>query len=223
MELKIDKQCRGVRIIAKEEASARRELLDALISIAHERGFNEIVLPSIEPSEIYVDKAGREVLGQMYVFQDRKGRDLCLRPEGTATIQLVADQHFKGHKDVRLWYFERCWRYERPQEGRYREFFQFGMEVINPSNPDVEKELLEIAMTMVRLKTREFESNVNVKRGLSYYLEGGFEIVVPKLGAQKQVVGGGRYRQGIGFAIGFDRLMLAGKYAGKTSERACSR
>lgn len=63
---------------------------------------------------------------------------------------------------------------------------------------------------MIALKTGDFEVARCVQRGLSYYTQGGFEISVPALGAQKQVVGGGSYKQGIGFAIGFDRLMLAG-------------
>lgn len=58
---------------------------------AAEAGFEEIVLPSLEPSSLYVEKAGEEILGQMYVFPDKKGRSLCLRPEGTATCQVLAD------------------------------------------------------------------------------------------------------------------------------------
>lgn len=208
MELRIDAQVRGVRIISGEEARKRRELLNALIALAEAKGFEEIVLPSVEPAQVYVDKAGSEILEQMYVFPDKKQRALCLRPEGTATIQLVADKYFGKRMDVRLWYFEKCWRYERPQSGRYREFFQFGLEVLNPSRPDVQDELIALAEQMVALKTDSFEVKRSVKRGLAYYITEGFEIAVPKLGAQKQVVGGGAYREGIGFAVGFDRLML---------------
>jgi len=108
-----------------------------------------------------------------------------------------------------MWYFERCWRYERPQAGRYREFFQFGIEWINPKNPEEARlELIELAKELVSLKTTDFIVNDSAKRGLSYYTGAGFEIAVDSLGAQKQVVGGGTYKQGIGFAIGFDRLML---------------
>ena len=208
MELRIENQTKGVRIISGEQAFKRRSLLNKLICIAEQSGFNEIILPSIEPSKVYVDKAGQEILGQMYVFPDKKNRCLCLRPEATATVQLIADKHFKRNRNLKLWYFERCWRYENPQEGRYREFFQFGMEVINPTSPNVKTELIEIAKQMVSLKTPNFDVAETVKRGLDYYTEDGFEISVPKLGAQKQVVGGGAYKQGIGFAIGFDRLML---------------
>jgi histidyl-tRNA synthetase len=211
MEYKINEQARGVRIIAGDQAKQRRAVLNQLIQIAETNGFGEIALPSIEPAQLYVDKAGPEILGQMYVFPDKKNRSLCLRPEATATVQRLADQYFKNQKDVRLWYFERCWRYERPQEGRYREFFQFGMEVINPSSATIRDELVEIAQAMVGLKTRSFDTNISAKRGLDYYTEDGFEIAVPALGAQKQVVGGGAYKQGIGFAVGFDRLMLCSR------------
>lgn len=208
MELKIGKQARGVRIISGEEAKERRCLLNRLVKLAQEKGFEEIILPSLEPADIYTEKAGEEVLGQMYAFADKKGRSLCLRPEGTATVQLIADKHFKNVKDKKLWYFERCWRYERPQEGRYREFFQFGFEVINPSSDPTET-LISMAERIVSFKTQEYDVARSVKRGLSYYTQGGFEISVPSLGAQKQVVGGGAYKQGVGFAVGFDRLMLA--------------
>lgn len=208
MEFKIDAQARGVRIISGQEAKDRRVLLNKLIDIAELEGFEEIILPSIEPSKVYIGKAGKEIRNQMYIFPDKKGRELCLRPEATATIQLLADKHLKRKKDVKVWYFERCWRYEKPQLGRYREFFQFGIEVINPTSINVTNELISIAEKMIGLKTDEFEVNQCVKRGLDYYIEDGFEISVPKLGAQKQVLGGGIYNQGIGFGIGFDRLML---------------
>ena len=212
MELKIDKQTRGVRIISGEDAKGRRGILNKMIEIAEEEGFEEIILPSIEPEEIYTDKAGKEILRQMYLFNDKKGRALCLRPEATATVQLLANKFWKAQKDVKLWYFERCWRYEKPQAGRYREFFQFGVEWINPGDLKVAKEeLIELAEKLVSLLTDEFETVESVKRGLDYYVEDGFEISVPSLGAQKQVVGGGRYEEGIGFALGFDRLMLLWK------------
>lgn len=209
MEYKIDQLAKGTRIMLGDEAKQRRNLLNEMIEIAEDLGFGEIVLPSVEKAEIYVDKAGKEILNQMYVFEDKGNRELCLRPEGTATVQLLADKYWKTQKDVKLWYFERCWRYERPQAGRYREFFQFGVEWINPRDPEVAKEvLLSMSERMVALKTKNYEVNDSAVRGLSYYVGEGFEISVPTLGAQKQVVGGGTYKQGIGFAVGFDRLML---------------
>lgn len=207
MELKIDKQAKGTRIIVGEQAKQRRRVLNQMIEVVEESGFSEIILPSVEKSEIYVDKAGKEILNQMYTFEDKGGRDLCLRPEGTATVQLVANKYYPQEKDVKLWYFERCWRYERPQKGRYREFFQFGVEWLNPSR-DVTEDLIKLAETMIGKVTTNYEVSRTVKRGLDYYVEDGFEISVPTLGAQKQVLGGGKYKEGIGFGIGFDRLLL---------------
>lgn len=154
-----------------------------------------------------MDKAGPEILGQMYVFPDKKGRELCLRPEGTATVQLLADKYWKT-EEKKLWYLEKCWRYERPQAGRYREFWQFGIEWINPSK-DVKDDLMSMAVEMIECADVRYEVFPSVKRGLSYYTDNGFEVTVPSLGAQKQVVGAGPYKQGIGFAIGLDRLVLA--------------
>lgn len=207
MELNIDKQCRGTRIII-DENKERRKVLNQLIEISDSYGFQEIVLPSIELSQVYTDKAGKEILGQMYTFKDKGDRDICLRPEGTATVQLLANKYWKQQKDVKLWYFEKCWRYDRPQAGRYREFWQFGVEWINPRT-NVQPTLIEMAKKMVETKTTEYEVTESVKRGLAYYTDGqGFEISVNKLGAQKQICGGGSYKEGIGFALGFDRLIM---------------
>lgn len=206
MELTIDQQARGCRIITGQEATDRRELLGKLIAIAGAFNFSEIILPTVEPASIYTEKAGAEVLSQMYAFEDKAGRELCLRPEGTATIQALARTHWKT-QEKRLWYFERCYRYERPQAGRYREFFQFGVEWINPPNY-VSEAIIHIAQSMVNCVPAEYELHKGVKRGLSYYTDAGFEITCEKLGAQKQVCGGGPYAEGIGFAIGFDRLMM---------------
>lgn len=209
MELKIENQTKGVRIISGDQAKERRIILNDMIDLANDFGFDEITLPSIEPSSVYTDKAGKEVLGQMYIFDDKKNRSICLRPEGTATIQLIANKYWKTEKDVKLWYFEKCWRYENPQAGRYREFFQFGVEWINPSDAEQAKELLiTLALSMIELVSSSYNVDESAKRGLSYYTSDGFEISCPELGAQKQVIGGGTYKEGVGFAVGFDRLML---------------
>jgi histidyl-tRNA synthetase len=199
---------RGTRLLVGGDAARRRALLAALASEAEKWGCAEVVLPSLEFAQMYRDKAGEEVLGQMYVFPDRKGRELCLRPEGTATCQEMARTTYAHARDVMLWYEARCWRYERPQAGRYREFTQFGVEVLNPSR-DWTRTLIDMAERMVRAVTTKYVVTEQVARGLGYYTAGGFEIACPSLGAQQQVCGGGPYAEGIGFAIGVDRLMLA--------------
>lgn len=215
MEYKIDSLAKGTRIISGDEAKLRRYILNIMIQSVEHEGFNEIILPVMEKSELYTDKAGAEILDQMYTFIDKnlkKKRSLCLRPEGTATIQKLADTHFKAQKDVKFWYFTRCYRYERPQAGRYREFFQFGVEWINPSDVfEAQKQLGYIAhniMSEVGIIPGRFAWNESAKRGLNYYTKDGFEMSAHELGAQQQILGGGQYKQGVGFAFGFDRLML---------------
>jgi len=167
------------------------------------------MLPLIEPSQVYIDKAGPEILNQMYVFEDKGKRELCLRPEGTATVQLMAKK-FGTQKDVKLWYETRCWRYEQPQAGRYREFTQFGVEILNPRDKEKSfQELSDIAQSMLNRMGVKYEWASQVERGLAYYIEKGFEASVESLGSQKQVLGGGTYAEGIGFALGIDRLMIA--------------
>lgn len=207
MEYKTSSTARGTRIIFGDEAVAREKLLQGLKEVAQSYNFKPIELPLIENTELYTDKAGQEILGQMYTFSDKSQRSLCLRPEGTATIQALYDEHFAGQKDVLLYYFTKCYRYERPQKGRYREFYQFGVEWLNPSVDPTEK-LIKVAQKMVSIVTDNYTITRGVKRGLSYYTKGGFEISCDELGAQKQVCGGGEYKQGVGFAIGFDRLAL---------------
>lgn len=209
MDIQSEMKARGTRIVVGKEAEIRRDVIGKLVKRARDIGFAEIVLPTIEPSQVYTDKAGAEILGQMYVFKDQGDRDLCLRPEGTATCQILAQSYWKSTRDLRLFYEARCFRYERPQAGRYREFTQFGVEILNPRK-DCREELIALAdMMMIDIGITEYELNGRAQRGLAYYVGDGFEISVPKLGAQKQVLGGGSYAEGIGFAFGVDRLVMA--------------
>ena len=169
----------------------------------------------MEPAAIYASRAGSEILGQMFAFTIR-GRQLCLRPEATATCQLLADGPLRNCGETRVWYETRCWRYETPQQGRYREFTQFGVEILNPRAQDLgrrRRELIELAERMIVPFEPEYRLAPQVKRGLAYYIQDGFEITSPRLGAQQQLLGGGGYERGIGFAIGVDRLGLAAQAA----------
>ena len=212
MEIKIEQQVRGTRILTDNSANLRRRIIDSCIKVAEVRGFSEIVLPTIEPSSVYTDKMGPEILNQLFAFNDRGDRPVVLRPEGTATCQILARTTFKQQKNICLWYETRCFRYERPQAGRYREFTQFGVEILNPSGSNAafnRDYLIETATIMLAGFIKDYTIDASAKRGLQYYTENGFEISCPLLGAEKQVVGGGKYAEGIGFAIGVDRLMLA--------------
>lgn len=166
--------------------------------------------------ETFVKKAGAEVLGQMYAFGDKKGRPICLIPEATAIIQeMWRDSWSKSMpRPMRLFYVARCYRYERPQAGRYREFTQFGVELLGGIKPDDDVEVKMVLKDCLTALALDFSIKDSVKRGLDYYIEDGFEAEIASLGAQKQVAGGGRYDGGIGFAIGVDRALLSRKSGG---------
>jgi histidyl-tRNA synthetase len=166
------------------------------------------MIPIIQKQEIFESKVGEENQKMMYTFKDRGDRELCLAPEYTAVVQKMVKEKFKFNKDVKMFYIGECFRGENTQAGRYRQFTQFGVEVLNPTKDYID-EMIEISKKLLEISTLNYEINLDVTRGLDYYKGGkGFEISCPELGAQKQVCGGGSYDGGIGFAIGVDRMLL---------------
>jgi histidyl-tRNA synthetase len=208
MEIKTSKTYKGTRIVFGETAKNKRRLLNQMIEILESYGYQEMMIPVIQLTETFASKVGEENNNMMYTFTDRGNRDICLAPEYTAVVQQLSNETFKMTKNVKLFYIGECFRGEKPQAGRYRQFTQFGVEVINPTE-DMTNELLEIANRLIELVTDNYEVNLDATRGLDYYTGGkGFEIACPELGAQKQICGGGSYEGGTGFAIGLDRLLL---------------
>jgi len=208
MEIKIDSTVKGTRILSGASANQKRDLINRMIYALLAEGFNEIFLPVLQFQETFSGKVGDENQKMMYTLKDAGGRDLCLAPEYTAIIMQLAQTTYKFQKDVKLFYVAECFRGEKPQAGRYRQFTQLGVEIINPSKIE-DWYPMQIAQLLVSKATRDFQIDTNAKRGLDYYKDGqGFEIRCEQLGAQKQVCGGGEYPGGIGFAIGIDRLLL---------------
>lgn len=145
----------------------------------------------------------------MWAFPDKGNRPVCLIPEVTGPVQeLWREDWSKRAKTKRIFYTSRCYRYERPQAGRYREFTQFGVELLGESE-NGRDEVISLLQTVLDTVGVSYRFSDAVKRGLTYYIEEGFEAECEQLGAQKQIAGGGRYAEGIGWAIGVDRLLLA--------------
>lgn len=196
---------KGTRILVGND---KRTIVTAMASYVLKKGYEEISIPIIQMQETFANKIGAENNNLMFNFTDRGNRNVCLAPEYTVVVQKLAATHFKFHNDVKLFYVQECFRGERPQAGRYRQFTQFGVEIINPKKYYLE-ELITIASDLVKCFGIDgFEVNRNITRGLDYYKEGkGFEITYAKLGSSKQICGGGEYDGGIGFAIGVDRIL----------------
>jgi histidyl-tRNA synthetase len=207
MEIKTSKTYKGTRIVFGETARNKRRLLNQMIEIMESYGYQEMMIPVIQLTETFASKVGEENNNMMYTFTDRGNRDICLAPEYTAVVQQLSNETFKMTKNVKLFYIGECFRGEKPQASRWRQFTQFGVEVINPTE-DYTNELLEIATKLIELVTDNYEVNLDATRGLDYYTGGkGFEISCPELGAAKQICGGGSYEGGVGLAIGVDRLL----------------
>lgn len=208
MEIKLKSTYKGTRILFGDTAKRKRELISAMSMIAGALGYSEIMIPILQLRETFASKVGEENNNMMYNLTDRGERELCLAPEYTAVVQQLQKERFKYEKDVKMFYIAECFRGENTQAGRYRQFTQFGIEVLNPTK-DYLPEMIMLASQFVKLGTEDFEVNTEATRGLDYYKGGkGFEISCKKLEGSMQVCGGGEYEGGIGFAIGVDRVML---------------
>lgn len=307
---------RGTRDFPPEEMETRRYYESMMRSACLAHGFREVQTPIFEHTELFTIKSGPGIVEEMYAFKDKGDREICLRPELTASvIRFFVNDLTNYPRPLKLFYFGPCFRYERPQAGRYREFYQFGVEIIGSANPEMDAEMIGMAASILeRTGLRDYKIRVGhigilkgmlaqagvtgdaslpilqkldkkmyaearplmeaagmssedieaifrttqitgpvsvlegfsgeaksyleqvfailraygfdqiqvdlgVVRGLAYYSGIVFEIDTPKLGAEKQVCGGGSYSLSelfggekvfsTGFAIGFDRILLA--------------
>jgi histidyl-tRNA synthetase len=200
---------KGTRLLVGEDAKLYFDICESLRYKLRSLDFQEVYLPSMWDQQTFIDKAGPEIINQMYSFKDKSDRDICLIPECTALIQKMwnEDWYNKVKHPYKIFYIQRCYRYERPQAGRYREFTQAGIEILG--NKGKKEEAISSLNDCLGQFGITYSFSDTVKRGLSYYVEDGFEAEVEYLGAQKQIAGGGKYKEGIGWAIGVDRLMLA--------------
>lgn len=314
---------RGTRDFLPEEMARRRYAEGVMRKVFESFGYGEIQTPTFEQLELITTKSGEDIREHLYFFEDKSGRKLALRPELSApTMRLFVNELRTKPKPRKIYYFENCFRYERPQAGRYREFWQAGVELIGSNRAEADAEVIYLAVrTLEELGINDFELNIGhlgvfrkflekcgideegqntlmglidkgdkggledaldrsdissenrkillklitlrgtkkilkeaeellrdfgieelkefkktlevleafgisnylvnfgIARGLDYYTGIVFEIAVPRLGAQKQICGGGSYSlieafgggkmPSCGFAFGFDRVMLA--------------
>ena len=119
--------------------------------IAESFGYREVATPTFEHLELFTRKSGEGIVEEMYVFKDKSGRDLALRPELTAPVmRLFVNECSVMPRPLRFYYFANCFRYERPQKGRYREFWQFGAELIGSSSYLADAEVIILANKILK-------------------------------------------------------------------------
>jgi len=142
---------RGTRDFTPQDMETRRYLEGNFRSTAETYGFREIATPIFEHTELFTLKSGPNIIDEMYAFEDKGGRQIALRPELTApAMRFFVNDLTNYPRPLKLYYFGQCFRYERPQSGRYREFFQFGAELIGAPNPESDAEVIGLAAALVR-------------------------------------------------------------------------
>lgn len=140
----------GMRDLLPDETPTwgRLERIARVVSI--QRGYARVVTPILEPTELFARGVGEAtdiVEKEMYTFTDKGDRSVTLRPEATASVVRAYFQGGlnQGPQPARLWYEGPMFRYDRPQAGRYRQFFQYGIEAIGSDSPWLDVEVIEVA------------------------------------------------------------------------------
>lgn len=137
---------RGTRDFLFTEMRERKEAESTLRNVFENYGFQEIKTPLFEELKLFTTKSGEEIVDQLYNFKDKSDRELALRPELTAPVaRLYLNELQKTTaKPIKLYYYGSCFRYERPQKGRFRQFWQFGCELIGAKSPEGEAEVISM-------------------------------------------------------------------------------
>lgn len=141
---------RGTRDFTSEDMQKRRYVENSMRSTFQKFGYREIQTPIFETLELFTAKSGEGIIDEIYAFSDKGGRELALRPELTAPVmRMYVDKLQMEPKPLKLFYFGSCFRYDRPQKGRYREFTQAGCEIIGADTPEAYAELIAMAYTVL--------------------------------------------------------------------------
>lgn len=156
---------RGFRDILPDEQAAWEKVEDAARNLTHAYGFGRVRLPALEATALFERGVGKEtdiVEKEMFTFVDQGGVKMTLRPEGTAAIARAYIEHgmLNQPQPVKLWYLEQFFRHERPQAGRYRQFWQLGLEAIGSDDAVLDAQI--ILMSYNFCKDLGVETTVNI-------------------------------------------------------------
>lgn len=141
---------KGVSEYVPNRSAAFEYVRESLVAPAKRAGYQLIELPVFEDTDLFTRGVGEStdvVSKEMYTFEDRGGRSITLRPEGTAGVMRAVIEHGldRGQLPVKVWYSGQFFRAERPQAGRYRQFYQVGIEAIGLDDPAIDAEVIAIA------------------------------------------------------------------------------
>lgn len=141
---------RGTRDFLPNEMAARKKVFSSIKKTVEEFGFFETDTPAIELFELYSIKSGEEIIEELYAFEDKGGRMISLRPELTPSVVRVLVSRAKELSFPVKWYsIPRLWRYERPQSGRLREFYQLNIDIFGSEDPRADTEVISCAIKLL--------------------------------------------------------------------------
>ena len=138
---------KGTREFYPEEMARRNYIYEKVREASQSFGYQEWDAPYLETLELYAAKSGEELVKeQAFTFKDRGGSQITLRPELTPSLaRMIAKKQRQLVYPLRWWSFGPFWRYERPQKGRSREFFQWNIDMLGPNSPEADAELIAVA------------------------------------------------------------------------------
>ena len=165
----------GFRDFYPQELAERAHIMATWRDVARRYAFMEYDGPPLEPLELYTRKSGDEIVGQLYNFVDKGGRDVALRPEMTPTVaRMVAARANALRKPVRWFSMPQLFRYERQQKGRLREHYQLNVDIFGAAEVAADAELVACAVDIMRafgLQSSDVVVRVSDRRLLQAYLE----------------------------------------------------
>src|ERR1041384_3816715 len=141
----------GFREFYPADLALRTYIFRTWRAVATRYGFEEYDGPPLEPLELYTAKSGDEIVGQLYAFTDKGGREVSLRPEMTPTLARMVAARANGlRKPIRWFSIPQLFRYERQQRGRLREHFQLNCDLIGEPGPLGDAEIIALALDVMR-------------------------------------------------------------------------
>jgi histidyl-tRNA synthetase len=158
----------GFRDFYPEECALRNHVFEQWRRVARSFGFQEYDGPTLEPTELYKRKSGEELKTQLFRFIDQGDRDVCLRPEMTPTLARLVAARAREYKKPMKWFsISPFFRFEKPQKGRLREFYQINCDILGDNSPAADAELIGLAVALHQvfgLTDADFFVRVNNRR-----------------------------------------------------------
>ena len=136
---------KGTRDLLSEEMAKRRWVFERIREVFESFNFQEVLTPTFEYTELFKLRSGEEVVKQLYAFDDKGGRNISLRPDMTSSVaRLYVNSFQNAPKPIKWYYIANMFRYEEPQSGRYREFWQAGVELIGSDKVEADAEVIAL-------------------------------------------------------------------------------